>query len=168
MRYGMCAVNSTSFLALYGKNAAIAGQGAYKLIAPRSFWRLEFHLTVVTLWSFNENRQATGSRASGLKVFTLFCSIQKSYIFLFNWWPSILFWLTFFVVFSSTHGWELRNRSRPPHTFCMKILECKTWGIHGGDYEEWPLLGCYAVWLLQEPTFRRNLQPPSMWQKSAN
>jgi hypothetical protein len=22
------------------------------------------------------------------------------------------------------------------------------WGFHGGDYEEWRLLGCYAVWLL--------------------
>jgi hypothetical protein len=25
---------------------------------------------------------------------------------------------------------------------------CKIWGFHGGDYEEWRLLGCYAVWLL--------------------
>jgi hypothetical protein len=25
---------------------------------------------------------------------------------------------------------------------------CKIWGFHGGDYEEWFLLGCYAVWLL--------------------
>jgi hypothetical protein len=25
---------------------------------------------------------------------------------------------------------------------------CKIWGFHGGDYEEWCLLGCYAVWLL--------------------
>jgi hypothetical protein len=24
----------------------------------------------------------------------------------------------------------------------------KIWGFHGGDYEEWYLLGCYAVWLL--------------------
>jgi hypothetical protein len=24
----------------------------------------------------------------------------------------------------------------------------KTSGFHGGDYEEWRLLGCYAVWLL--------------------
>jgi hypothetical protein len=30
-----------------------------------------------------------------------------------------------------------------------------------GDYEEWFLLGCYAVWLLKEPTFRRNPAPPS-------
>jgi hypothetical protein len=27
--------------------------------------------------------------------------------------------------------------------------------------EEWCLLGCYAVWLLYEPTFRSNLAPPS-------
>jgi hypothetical protein len=26
---------------------------------------------------------------------------------------------------------------------------------------EWRLLGCYAVWLLQEPTFQRNLAPLS-------
>jgi hypothetical protein len=25
---------------------------------------------------------------------------------------------------------------------------CKIWAFHGGDYEEWCLLGCYAVWLL--------------------
>jgi hypothetical protein len=25
---------------------------------------------------------------------------------------------------------------------------CKILGFHGGDYEEWCLLGCYAVWLL--------------------
>jgi hypothetical protein len=24
----------------------------------------------------------------------------------------------------------------------------KIWGFQGGDYEEWCLLGCYAVWLL--------------------
>jgi hypothetical protein len=24
----------------------------------------------------------------------------------------------------------------------------KTWGLHGDDYEEWRLLGCYAVWFL--------------------
>jgi hypothetical protein len=34
--------------------------------------------------------------------------------------------------------------------FCYKDLKihCKIWGFHGGDYEEWCLLGCYAVWLL--------------------
>jgi hypothetical protein len=29
---------------------------------------------------------------------------------------------------------------------CKKL--CKSWGFDGGDYEEWSLLGCYAVWLL--------------------
>jgi hypothetical protein len=24
----------------------------------------------------------------------------------------------------------------------------KIWGFHGGDYEEWCLLGCYAMWFL--------------------
>jgi hypothetical protein len=28
-------------------------------------------------------------------------------------------------------------------------------------YEEWHLLGCYAVWLLSEQKFRRNLAPTS-------
>jgi hypothetical protein len=32
-------------------------------------------------------------------------------------------------------------------------------GSYGGDYEEWCLLGCYTVWLLQEPTFPWNLAP---------
>jgi hypothetical protein len=25
---------------------------------------------------------------------------------------------------------------------------CRIWGFHGGDYEEWRRLECYAVWLL--------------------
>jgi hypothetical protein len=34
--------------------------------------------------------------------------------------------------------------------FWCEILwtRCKIWGFHGGDYEEWCLLGCYVVWLL--------------------
>jgi hypothetical protein len=31
---------------------------------------------------------------------------------------------------------------------CKHLGFCKIWGFHGGDYEEWCLLGCYAVWLL--------------------
>jgi hypothetical protein len=31
---------------------------------------------------------------------------------------------------------------------CSLFSNCKIWGFHGGDYEEWCLLGCYAVWLL--------------------
>jgi hypothetical protein len=36
------------------------------------------------------------------------------------------------------------------------IITCKIWGFRGGDYEEWRLRGCYAMWLLKEPTFRTN------------
>jgi hypothetical protein len=37
--------------------------------------------------------------------------------------------------------------------WCRKVtveqsMECKIWGSHGGDYEEWCFLGCYALWLL--------------------
>jgi hypothetical protein len=28
------------------------------------------------------------------------------------------------------------------------LMLCKSWGIHGDNYEECRLLGCYAVWLL--------------------
>jgi hypothetical protein len=32
---------------------------------------------------------------------------------------------------------------------CKEVLKlCKILGFHGGDYEEWHLLGCYSVWLL--------------------
>jgi hypothetical protein len=30
----------------------------------------------------------------------------------------------------------------------LSTSKYKIWGFHGGDYEEWCLLGCYAVWLL--------------------
>jgi hypothetical protein len=32
--------------------------------------------------------------------------------------------------------------------FYWTVFFGKTWGFHGGDYEEWRLLGCYGVWLL--------------------
>jgi hypothetical protein len=38
---------------------------------------------------------------------------------------------------------------------------CKIWGFHGGDYDDYHLLGDDAVWLLSEPTFRRIVSPPS-------
>jgi hypothetical protein len=53
-----------------------------------------------------------------------------------------------------------RHRCSRPHTTlpvtvamstncCNNILSpCKIWAFHGGDYEEWRLLGCYAEWLL--------------------
>jgi hypothetical protein len=34
----------------------------------------------------------------------------------------------------------------------------KIWGFHGCDYEEWCLLGCYAVWLLYQFAFIRNVR----------
>jgi hypothetical protein len=29
-----------------------------------------------------------------------------------------------------------------------RLMLCKIWGFHGGDYEECRRQGCYAVWLL--------------------
>jgi hypothetical protein len=46
-------------------------------------------------------------------------------------------------------------------TESSQLMLCKIWGFHGGDYEECRLLGSYAVRLLKEPTFGRNLAPPS-------
>jgi hypothetical protein len=31
---------------------------------------------------------------------------------------------------------------------CFLMWLCKIWGFHCSDYEEWRLLGCYAMWLL--------------------
>jgi hypothetical protein len=42
-----------------------------------------------------------------------------------------------------------------------RLTLCKVWGFHGGDYEEFCLLGCGAMWILLEPTFRRNPSLPS-------
>jgi hypothetical protein len=33
-------------------------------------------------------------------------------------------------------------------TESSQLKQCKIWCFHGCDYEEWCLLGCYAVWLL--------------------
>jgi hypothetical protein len=32
--------------------------------------------------------------------------------------------------------------------FSNTLNLCKIWGFHGGDSEEWCILGCYALWLL--------------------
>jgi hypothetical protein len=37
----------------------------------------------------------------------------------------------------------------------QNIKICKIWGVYGGVYEERHRLGCDAVWLFYEPTFRR-------------
>jgi hypothetical protein len=33
-------------------------------------------------------------------------------------------------------------------------MQCEIWGFHGCDYEECRLMGCNAVWLLYEVSFR--------------
>jgi hypothetical protein len=54
-------------------------------------------------------------------------------------------------------------------TESSQLMLCKIWGFHGSNYVEWRLLWCYAVWLLLEPTFRRNVGLPSSgWQESVN
>jgi hypothetical protein len=43
---------------------------------------------------------------------------------------------------------------------------CKIWSVYRGDKEECLFLGCGAVWVLLEPTFLRNLSPPSSgWKR---
>jgi hypothetical protein len=48
----------------------------------------------------------------------------------------------------------------PPMINCSRVPLPKrdATNIH---FVEWHLLGCYAMWLFQEPTFWRNLRPPS-------
>jgi hypothetical protein len=63
------------------------------------------------------------------------------------------------------------RRNNPEDTILLSLKTCNFIRVllenHLGDvrsmrgYEELCLLGCYAVWFLQEPTFRRNLAPPS-------
>jgi hypothetical protein len=61
------------------------------------------------------------------------------------------------------------TRRNIPEDGIFQFETCKIWGFHGDDSEEWCILGCYAVWLLWEPTFQRNLAPPSSgWQESVN
>jgi hypothetical protein len=38
-----------------------------------------------------------------------------------------------------------------------RLMLCKIWGFYGGDYEGCRHLGCDAVYLLKEPTFRGNV-----------
>jgi hypothetical protein len=53
-------------------------------------------------------------------------------------------------------------------TESSQVMLCKIWGFHGWLWRM-RLLGWYAVWLLLESTFRRNLAPPSSgWQESVN
>jgi hypothetical protein len=40
------------------------------------------------------------------------------------------------------------------------LMISKIWDFHGGGYEQRHLLGWYVLWLLWEPTFRRNVSSP--------
>jgi hypothetical protein len=71
-----------------------------------------------------------------------------------------LLWTLWTKLLLTCGGWlELHFRYRPVWVGFLytQILQktiplstCKIWGFHGGDYEEWCLLGCYAVWLLYD------------------
>jgi hypothetical protein len=53
-------------------------------------------------------------------------------------------------LYSKCRNWN-RKLAHPRRTLeasSKRPWWCKIWGFHGGDYEEWRLLGCYAVWLL--------------------
>jgi hypothetical protein len=54
-----------------------------------------------------------------------------------------------YVIFSTSYHFTLFSPNVLPCVLFSNILSlCKIWGFRGGDYEEWCLLGCYAVWLL--------------------
>jgi hypothetical protein len=46
-------------------------------------------------------------------------------------------------------------------------MDTEYWAQNRYMFQEWCLLGCYAMWLVLEPTFRRNSAPPSSgWQET--
>jgi hypothetical protein len=56
--------------------------------------------------------------------------------------------------------WPTYSKCPPFHPWPSFNL-FKIWSSRGGAYEEYSYLDCDAVRLLLEPTFRRNLSPPS-------
>jgi hypothetical protein len=52
-------------------------------------------------------------------------------------------------------------------TESSRLMLCKIWVFHGGDYEERRLLGCDAVWDFFEQIFRRDVSPPSWGRKES-
>jgi hypothetical protein len=64
----------------------------------------------------------------------------NSYFALHNFWSKWLLQIYGEIVRRYDVKSELRHK--------RYIKLCKIWGFHGGDYEEWRLLRCYAVWLL--------------------
>jgi hypothetical protein len=60
--------------------------------------------------------------------------------------------LQFFLSAEISHDLPLPTTPLSRIMYHDRLVEfCKIWGFHGGDYEELCLLGCYAVWFLQEP-----------------
>jgi hypothetical protein len=63
-------------------------------------------------------------------------------------------------------------------SFCLLVISsewsnclCTCYQLDGADVvsEDCHLLGCYAIWLLYEPTSQRNVLPPSSgWQESVS
>jgi hypothetical protein len=53
--------------------------------------------------------------------------------------------------------------------FTNSYQQCRIWGFHSGGYEEYHLLGYDAVQSVElQPTFRRNISPPSSRSKKAS
>jgi hypothetical protein len=64
-----------------------------------------------------------------------------------KWCGTCCVHLVLFLVRSHVRaGVSLCNGPLPLYVTYVPL--CKSGGFHGGDYEEWCLLGCYAVWLL--------------------
>jgi hypothetical protein len=64
-----------------------------------------------------------------------------------NVWRNIIFLTSCRLLLIREYSWfnDLMFNTVSYKTF-QKL--CKIWGFHGSDYEEWRLLGCYAVWIL--------------------
>jgi hypothetical protein len=80
-------------------------------------------------WQVKESIQHTAYYAKTCEGFTL--NIGNKKLAVVSWLHTVshlFFWHTILL---------------PKTTLLFNI-----WGFHSGDYEEWCLLGCYAVWLL--------------------
>jgi hypothetical protein len=69
--------------------------------------------------------------------------------------------------------WDIKTQfvSRESHYFSTtepsRLMLCNISGFHCSDYEECRLLTWDAVWLLLQPTFQRNVLPPSSGPKES-
>jgi hypothetical protein len=76
-----------------------------------------------------------------------------------------------YIIYATTLSFYI-NISRFPNSLCVYPLSynsslnirwaCKIWGSHNGGYEHFCLMGDNAVQSVEsQPTFRRNMSPPS-------